>query len=358
MIRSPFLLCLALLPATLPAGIAPLAAPDLLLLEKGGRVTGEAEHFIAQSLADPRAWHLVAPGPPPAITPDGDSPHLAGASGGAYLEALPDVRRTHYEPIVVGESFSNTGGAMAVLSYRVRFTTPGRYYVWVRAFSTGGEDNGIHVGLNGAWPESGLRWQTTHKRQWAWDSRQRTDAVPRGEKHKLFLDIPSAGDHLVQFSLREDGFEFDRWLLTTDREFVPTGDGGPLSPAAAGQLPAPFVLPAGYTDPVDPPAPHDGTGLAMVEGDFQPGGLVTLVLNVEAGHPVPADAHMAAVFTHESRAQVITAPGRPSADGKWRATFTPDRPGQWYFTVQLKHPDDSPVSLYHNLSGIFPVTLR
>ena len=356
--RWPLPLCLALLPAALGAETSPLAAPELLLLEQDGRVTGEAEHFIAQSLTAPRAWHLVAPGQVPTVLPDGDSPHLEGASGGAYLEALPDVRRTHYEPIVVGESFSNTGGAMAVLSYRVRFSTPGRYYVWVRACSTGGEDNGLHVGLNGDWPESGLRWQTTHKRQWAWDSRQRTDAVPRGEKHKLYLDIPSPGEHLVQFSLREDGFEFDRWLLTTDRDHVPAGDGGPLSPAAAGRLPAPFILPIGYSDPVDPPAPHDGTGLAMVEGDFQPGGRVTLVLKVEPDHPVPADARMEAVFTHETRTQVITATGHPAPDGTWRALFTPDRPGQWYFTVHLRLPDSSPVALYDNLSGIFPVTLR
>ncbi len=351
-------LCLVLLPVTLLAGTAPVAKPDLVLLEQGGRVSGEAEHFIAQSLTEPRAWHLVAPSRIPTVRPDGDSSHVAGASGGAYLEALPDVRRTHYEPIVVGESFSNTGGAMAVLSYRVRFSTPGRYYVWVRAFSTGGEDNGIHVGLNGAWPESGLRWQTTFKKQWAWDSRQRTDAVPRGEKHKLYLDISSAGDHLVQFSLREDGFEFDRWLLTTDRDYEPTGDGGPLSPAAGGALPAPFVIAADYTDPIDPPTPHDGTGLAMVSGDFQPGGRVTLVLNVEADHPVPAGARMEVVFTHESKAQVLTAAGSPGTDGKWRASFTPDRPGQWYFTVNVVRADDSPVTLYHNLSGIFPVTLR
>ncbi len=352
------LLCFALLPVPVLAGTPPTASVDLLLSEQGGLVTGEAEHFITQTQTTPRAWHLVAPGLVPTISADGDSPHLAGASGGAYLEALPDVRRAHYEPIVVGESFSNTGGAMAVLSYRVRFTTPGRYYVWARAFSTGGEDNGLHVGLNGAWPESGLRWQTTFKNQWAWDSRQRTDAVPRGEKHKLYLDIPSPGDHLIQFSLREDGFEFDRWLLTTDRDFVPTDAGGPLSPAKAGKLPAPFALPAGYADPVDPVAPHDGGGLAMVEGDFRPGGRVTLVLNLEVTHPVPANARMEAVFTHESRAQVLTAEGHPATDGQWRATFTPDRPGQWYFTVHLRNSEGLPVTFYHNLSGIFPVTLR
>lgn len=347
----------ALLPPVAALAASPLLAPpDLVLLEQNGFVSGEAEHFIHQERAERRAWRLVAPGRVPDVAPDGDGPHLAGASGGAYLEALPDVRRTHYEPIVIGESFSNTGGAIAVLSYRVRFTTPGRYYVWVRTFSTGGEDNGIHVGLDDAWPESGLRWQTSIKNQWAWDSRQRTDAEPRGERHKLFLDVPSAGEHWIRFSMREDGFEFDRWLLTTDRAFVPEGDGGPPSPVAAGRRPPPFALPAGYTDPVDPPRPHDGSGLAMPEGDFRPGGRVTLVLNTDPADPIPADANVRAIFTHESGAPVVGAKALPTPDGRWRATFGPDRAGQWYFTVECRDAAGAAVARYDNLSGVFPVS--
>ena len=40
----------------------------------------------------------------------------------------------------------------------------------------GSEDNGVHVGLDGRWPESGQRWQTVQKQQWAWDCKQRTRA--------------------------------------------------------------------------------------------------------------------------------------------------------------------------------------
>ena len=42
-----------------------------------------------------------------------------------------------------------------------------------------------------------------------------------GIPHAIYLDVATAGDHTVQFSMREDGFEFDAFLLTTDREFVP-----------------------------------------------------------------------------------------------------------------------------------------
>lgn len=358
MIAFPTRLLCTLFPAVLLADIRPLASPNLLLAEAGGFVSCEAEHFIAQDTTAIRAWHLVAPGRLPDVSPDADRPHLEHASGGAYLEVLPDTRQTHYEPLVVGESFSNTGGAMAVLSYRVRFVTPGRYYVWARAFSTGGEDNGLHVGLNGDWPASGLRWQIAHKGRWAWESRQRTDAEPRGERHKLFLDIPTAGDHLIQFSLREDGFEFDRWLLTTNRDFVPSDGSSPVSLAVVGQLPSAFSLPAGYVDPVDPPAAHDGSGLAMVEGDFRPGGRVTLVLNIDPAHPAPADASMDVTFTHESGVPVVKVGGHGSPDGNWRATFEPGVIGQWYFAVGFRYPDQTPVKLYNRLSGVFPVSPR
>jgi hypothetical protein len=338
-----------------PDETAPFVGRELVFAERGGFVAAEAEHFAAQRRTERRAWHLVTAAHHPRVAPDADGPHVAGASGGAYLELLPDARSTHYQPIVVSESFTNDGGAMAVLSYRVRFATPGRYYVWVRSYSTGGEDNGLHVGLNGTWPESGLRWQTTQKHRWAWDSLQRTDAMPRGEPHKLFLDVPAAGDHTVEFSMREDGFEFDRWIMTTDRAFAPPADGGPTSLVAAGTLPAPFAVPAGYRDPARPALlAHDGSGLAMPEGDFQPGGTVTLVVQAPAG--ARADDAVSAEFKHESGAPVLTGAAR-LADGRWRASFQPDRAGQWYFTVTYRRAGQA-VAGHDRLSGVFPVTAR
>ncbi len=65
----------------------------------------------------------------PDVKSDGDPPYLADASGGAYLEILPDTRRTHDDPLVTGENFSDEPGRLAVLHYIVHFDTPGRYYV-------------------------------------------------------------------------------------------------------------------------------------------------------------------------------------------------------------------------------------
>jgi hypothetical protein len=116
---------------------------------------------------------------------------------------------------------------MGLLVYPVRFDTPGRYYVWVRAYSTGSEDNGLHVGIDGTWPESGQRLQWCEgKHSWWWESKQRTQKEHCGEPHKIYLDIEQPGLHTIEFSMREDGFEFDKWLMTTDRDFArPVGPG-------------------------------------------------------------------------------------------------------------------------------------
>jgi hypothetical protein len=223
----------------------PIVAPDVIFEERDGLVAVEAEHFFEQTLTRRRAWYITAPQRTPAVVPDGDPPHTEGASGSAYVESLPDTRRTREDRLISGENFSNEAGRMAVLAYKVHFNRPGRYYVWARSYSTGTEDNGLHVGVDGRWPESGRRLQWTGRDRWFWDSKQRTEQVHTGVPGQLYLDISRPGEHVITFSMREDGFEFDRWLMTTDREFRrPEGVGPAPARLKAGKLPAPFP-PAG-----------------------------------------------------------------------------------------------------------------
>ena len=141
--------CFALLAQTTCASDTsqPIADSQLVFAEKDGLVVVEAEHFVQQHLAEVRAFHITTSQQTPGITPDGDETHVAGAAGGAYVEVLPDSRRNHNEKLIRGQNFSNEPGKLAVLTYRVHFQTAGRYYVWVRAFSSGSEDNGLHVGI-------------------------------------------------------------------------------------------------------------------------------------------------------------------------------------------------------------------
>jgi hypothetical protein len=245
------LLCLLPRPLRAAEPTAPIAAADLVFDEADGIVAVEAEHFYKQTLTDKRSWHITSSERVPGLEPDADPAHVAGASSGAYLEILPDTRATHDDKLIDGDNFGKKPGVMAVAHYKVWIRTPGRYYVWVRSFSTGTEDNGVHVGLDGRWPESGQRWQTVQKQQWAWDCKQRTEQVHIGVPMQLFLDIGRAGEHEILFSMREDGFEMDKFVLARDKEFRPEGQ-GPAVRVKAGERPAAFPeVAAGEAAPAD-----------------------------------------------------------------------------------------------------------
>lgn len=226
--------------------------------EVDGLVAVEAEHFFKQELKEVRAFYLTHADETPKFEPDGDPVHVAGASNGAYLEILPDTRRDHGDKLVPGVNFTNDPGKAAVVSYKVNFKNVGRYYVWVRAYSTGSEDNGLHVGIDGTWPESGKRLQWCQgKHRWWWESKQRTKEVHCGVPHQIFLDVTTPGEHTIHFSMREDGFEFDKWLMTLDRDFQRPAGGGPVSTSNADDLPA-FKLIDAPPFPVKPSAKDVG----------------------------------------------------------------------------------------------------
>lgn len=185
-------------------------APNIPVV-KSGYLEVEAEAYTRQYLNEKRHWYTLDESSEFEIREDS---HLAGASGGAYLELLPDTRVTHGDKLIQGLNFCPEPGLMAVLDYEVQVEEPGRYYIWVRAYSTGSEDNGIHVGLDGTWPASGQRMQwCAGKNSWTWDSKQRTKEVHCGEPRLIYLDIDTPGKHTISFSMREDGFEFDQWSM-------------------------------------------------------------------------------------------------------------------------------------------------
>ena len=208
--------------------VALVRAEKVIFEEVDGIVAVEAEHFTSQERIDVRRWHLTSRSKTPAFKPDSDPNHAATASGGAYMELLPDTRQTHDDQLIQEENFTEIPGQMAVLSYDVQINKPGRYYVWARLYSTGSEDNGLHVGLNDEWPDSGVRMQWCEgKNSWRWESRQRTNEEHCGIPYAIYLDIDEPGLHTVSFSMREDGVEFDIWLMTTNRDYPYPRDESP-----------------------------------------------------------------------------------------------------------------------------------
>ncbi|MEO0795252.1 MAG: DUF5060 domain-containing protein [Verrucomicrobiota bacterium] len=217
-----------------------IVSEDVVFEEVDGFAAVEAEFFYKQSKDDIRQWYRFNKDSWPKAGLDHDEPHCKGASNNAYIEILPDTRVTHGDRLIEGENFSPQPGKMALLHYKVHFNNPGRYYVWVRAYSTGSEDNGLHVGLDGEWPASGQRMQWCEgKKSWFWGSKQRTSKNHCGEPYKIFLDIEEPGTHEIAFSMREDGFEFDKFILTTEKEYRPEGVDQAVR-VKSGTLPEPF----------------------------------------------------------------------------------------------------------------------
>ncbi len=196
-------------------------------METGGLVVIEAENYDEVETDGPRQWLLTTPSMTPSAGADPDPNHAEGASGSAYLEALPDTRVTHSDPIMGGTNFFGRGGQGPALTYNVRFTGTGRYIIWMRAYSTGTEDNGAHVGLDGEWPTSGERVQwCAGKNQWTWSSAQRdAGGSACGRPRSVSLMITEPGMHQITVSMREDGFEFDKLILAADESFEPEGAG-------------------------------------------------------------------------------------------------------------------------------------
>lgn len=219
---------------------APIVDEQVIFEEKDGLVAVEAEFFYKQTKPEIRTWYRTSKNELPSVGRDDDEQHCYGASNNAYIEVLPDERVTHSDKIIPGENFTDVPGLIAIVHYKVKFNTPGRYYVWARAMCTGGEDNGLHVGLNGEWPEHGQRMQWCDGRgHWTWGNKQRTNEEHCGRPHEIYLDIEKAGVYEIQFSMREDGFEFDKFVLTKNINYVPIEE-GPEVNLAQGTTPEPF----------------------------------------------------------------------------------------------------------------------
>ena len=160
-------------------------------------------------------WMLTSPTSIPNVAADPDEPHNSSASGKANLELLPDTRVTHNDPTSGGPDGSLWGnaGPGPSIDYLVNVPEAGRYLVYVKTYSTGLEDNGIHVGINGTTPDSGERIQTCAKRRWVWTAAQRTNEEHCGERKMIWVDVPVAGPNTITFYAREDGYELDQFLL-------------------------------------------------------------------------------------------------------------------------------------------------
>lgn len=190
----------------------PLALPAFRQ-NKDGTVVIEAEDFHGTEAKGGSSWNFGTA--------------LVGFSGDGYMEALPDS----------GVSRNDTPGFSDVsprLDFKVNFTQPGTYFVWVRGYGKDGSGDSLHVGLDNQELDSADRitgWGTAFV--WAKGRQSPSTGDPT-------IDIAAAGEHTINVWMREDGVIIDKLLLTTDATFTPTGI-GPAESLRVGQPDPPTV---------------------------------------------------------------------------------------------------------------------
>ncbi|MCX6854207.1 MAG: DUF5060 domain-containing protein [Verrucomicrobia bacterium] len=336
---------------------AALGKDDIPVAASPSEITIEAESFVKQTHDDKRKWEIKKERP--------------DSSGGSYIEALPDTRVTHDDKLIKGENFTDEAGAMAVVEYEIDVKEPGRYYVWARTWSSGSEDNGLHFGLDGQWPDSGKRWQTIKKNGWNWDCKQRTEKEHTGVPMQLWLDIDKPGKHTLMLSMREDGAEVDQISL---RKGLPTGNNGVL--AVSGNTDKPVI----QTQFKPVPRQPDGNATATVTGELKQWHKVTLSLDgpfaaESDDKPNPfTDLAFNVTFTHESGTPEYTVPGYFAADGnagetssesgtKWKAHLSPDKAGTWNYSVSFTSGKNAalegggkPLTPFDGIKGSFQIS--
>ncbi len=131
---------------------------------------------------------------------------LSGYVGTGYISALPDL----------GRVYTSTGPE---LRYRLNFTTPGTYHLWMRGYALDGAGDSLYVALD----EGPVKLMTGFEpRQWGW--------INGGQQgFPVTIEVAEMGLHTLSVRIREDGLRLDRILLTTDSGYNPNGDGPPES---------------------------------------------------------------------------------------------------------------------------------
>ena len=124
----------------------------------------------------------------------------------------------------------------------VNFVATGVHYIWVRGFSPNTGSDSVHFGIDGTTPDTGKRFDNFEIGSWAWSNEIK---LGPGNLQIGTIDVDSTGAHTLNIWMREDGFQIDKIVLTTDSAFVPNGAGPEeSSKGVANQAPVLGDIPA------------------------------------------------------------------------------------------------------------------
>lgn len=200
--------------------VKPIAGTPPYVQGDDGMVVMEAENNDRMLEQGGHAWTAIDP----ALKP--------GFSGTTALQATPNSGANN-------GTYPDYMAQSPRLDYKVRFKQAGDVYVWIRGSTpdnaNGGGDDSIHAGLDydEAPPGGGTarRMDNTFNStaapygNWNWVGK-----ISSGTAAKI--TVPTAGDHVFNLWMREDGLIVDKIILTTNANFVPT-DPSPAETARA-----------------------------------------------------------------------------------------------------------------------------
>ncbi|MBD3319694.1 MAG: fibro-slime domain-containing protein [Chitinivibrionales bacterium] len=153
----------------------------------------EAEHFANKQSAGSRDW-----------IDDFSAQH----SGSGAMKVEPNTGG-FYESNYIGNS--------PRLDYNVCFSETGTHYVWIRGKGATDDDQSCHIGLNYETIATGERIEN-FSQEWSWVN---TDY----QSNRIQLEIPSAGSHVVNIWMCEDGFVIDKIIISNKSDYTITGMG-------------------------------------------------------------------------------------------------------------------------------------
>ena len=175
-----------------------------------GIVSVEAEHYDEIISNDPHTWLFVTEMSDGFVPPEGWSGDGAMQSqptqlgGGAGLQ---------------GTDFTSTSTG---LNFQVNFVKTGTHYLWILARGMDGNSDSCHATLDGEENTTAHRIDGFNN-NYTWD-RDMMDGAGVAT-----LEVPSLGLHTLGVWMREDGLTVDKVILTTNPDYVPTGQGPPES---------------------------------------------------------------------------------------------------------------------------------
>ncbi|MCX6327597.1 MAG: BACON domain-containing carbohydrate-binding protein, partial [Bacteroidia bacterium] len=134
----------------------------------------------------------------------------SGYSGNSAMITNPN-NSTNASDVGVAEDYA------PLLEYGVNFVTTGTHYIWLLVCTNGSSgDNSFHSGLDGSISAANLNLGTSQS--WVWKELLNGGA-------RATIDVTSTGAHTFGIFMREDGARVDKFVLTTNIDYVPAGTG-------------------------------------------------------------------------------------------------------------------------------------